>query len=109
MPADAVKGALKSFPDKKLKAPIMVYDGTGKDEAVRAAMAIVREKERGTVEQLIVTPVRSYELILGKAIPADATDVREMPLGWSPPEDRQFRNAWRARGRSVCWARTKSG
>ncbi len=33
------------------------------------AMAIVREKERGTIEQLIVTPIRPYELILGKAIP----------------------------------------
>jgi ABC-2 type transport system permease protein len=33
------------------------------------AMAVVREKERGTMEQLIVTPIRPYELILGKAIP----------------------------------------
>ncbi|HEY2386523.1 MAG TPA: ABC transporter permease [Candidatus Binatia bacterium] len=33
------------------------------------AMAVVREKERGTMEQLIVTPIRAYELILGKAIP----------------------------------------
>lgn len=36
---------------------------------IMTAMAIVREKERGTIEQLIVTPVRSLELILGKAIP----------------------------------------
>lgn len=33
------------------------------------AMAIVREKEIGTMEQLMVTPIRSIELILGKAIP----------------------------------------
>jgi ABC-2 type transport system permease protein len=33
------------------------------------AMAIVREKEMGTIEQLISTPVRSYELILGKVVP----------------------------------------
>lgn len=33
------------------------------------AMAIVRERERGTLEQLIVTPLRSYELMLGKIIP----------------------------------------
>src|SRR5262249_17892070 len=32
-------------------------------------MAIVREKEIGTMEQLMVTPIRSIELILGKAIP----------------------------------------
>ena len=33
------------------------------------AMAIVREKEQGTIEQLIVTPIRSGELIIGKVIP----------------------------------------
>jgi ABC-2 type transport system permease protein len=31
--------------------------------------AIVRERERGTMEQLIVTPVRPFELIAGKIIP----------------------------------------
>ncbi len=33
------------------------------------SMAIVREKEFGTMEQLIVTPIRPSELILGKALP----------------------------------------
>jgi ABC-2 type transport system permease protein len=33
------------------------------------ATAIVRERERGTIEQLIVTPIRPLELILGKIIP----------------------------------------
>jgi len=32
-------------------------------------MAIVREKEIGTLEQLMVTPIRKHELILGKIIP----------------------------------------
>jgi ABC-2 type transport system permease protein len=32
-------------------------------------MSIVREKEIGTLEQLLVTPIRSTELILGKVIP----------------------------------------
>ncbi len=36
---------------------------------ILTAVAIVKEKERGTMEQLIVTPIRSYELILGKAVP----------------------------------------
>ncbi len=31
-----------------------------------AAFAIVGERERGTLEQLIVTPIKPYELILGK-------------------------------------------
>ncbi len=33
------------------------------------ATAIVRERELGTIEQLIVTPIRSLELILAKVIP----------------------------------------
>ena len=33
------------------------------------AMAIVREKEIGTMEQLMVTPIRPTELILGKTLP----------------------------------------
>jgi len=36
---------------------------------VLTAAAIVREKEQGTMEQLIVTPIRAYELVIGKAIP----------------------------------------
>lgn len=33
------------------------------------SMAIIREKESGTMEQLIVTPLRPSEMILGKTIP----------------------------------------
>ena len=33
------------------------------------ATAIVRERERGTIEQLIVTPLRSWELMVGKLTP----------------------------------------
>ena len=33
------------------------------------AFALVRERERGTLEQLIVTPIKSSELIVGKLIP----------------------------------------
>ena len=33
------------------------------------SMAIVRERERGTIEQLLVTPLRPWELLLGKIVP----------------------------------------
>ncbi len=33
------------------------------------ALAIVRERERGTIEQLIVTPIRNWELVLAKIVP----------------------------------------
>ena len=36
---------------------------------ILTATAIVRERERGTIEQLIVTPIRSWELVVGKLAP----------------------------------------
>src|SRR4029079_15726141 len=33
------------------------------------ALAVVRERERGTLEQLIVSPVHPWELMLGKVLP----------------------------------------
>ncbi len=33
------------------------------------ALSIVREREQGTMEQLVVTPIRSWELVLGKLLP----------------------------------------
>ena len=37
--------------------------------AILTASAVVRERERGTIEQLIVTPIRSWELVFGKILP----------------------------------------
>jgi ABC-2 type transport system permease protein len=37
--------------------------------AFLTAMNLVREKEIGTLEQLMVTPIKSWELILGKVLP----------------------------------------
>lgn len=36
---------------------------------VLTAMAIVKEKEVGTLEQIMVTPIRPYEFMLGKLVP----------------------------------------
>jgi ABC-2 type transport system permease protein len=37
--------------------------------SILTASAIVRERERGTIEQLIVTPIRPWELMVGKMLP----------------------------------------
>jgi ABC-2 type transport system permease protein len=37
--------------------------------SILTASAVVRERERGTIEQLIVTPIRPWELMLGKLLP----------------------------------------
>jgi ABC-2 type transport system permease protein len=53
-----------------------------------ASMGIVREKEAGTMEQLIVTPIRPYQLIIGKLLPfvliglVEATFVLTVARGW---------------------------
>lgn len=62
------------------------------------ALSVVREKELGTLEQLLVTPIRPVELILGKTIPfvlISLVDVAlvtllaifwfEVPFRGSPP------------------------
>jgi len=55
---------------------------------VLASLGIVRERETGTMEQLIVTPIRPYQLIAGKLLPfviiglVDATFVIAVARGW---------------------------
>ena len=44
------------------------------------ALSIVRERERSTIEQLIVTPIRSWELILAKIIPYILVSFADMLL-----------------------------
>ncbi len=45
------------------------------------SVAIVRERERGTLEQLVVTPMRSWEFLLGKIIPYIAVGYVQLTLG----------------------------
>ena len=45
-----------------------------------ASMAIVREKELGTLEQLNVTPLRRWELIVGKLLPYGAIAMVDVVL-----------------------------
>lgn len=52
------------------------------------SMAVVREKEIGTIEQIMVTPIRPLEFILGKTVPfaligfADVALVSLVAVGW---------------------------
>lgn len=49
--------------------------------AFLTGMAIVREKEIGTLEQLMVTPIKKYELMLGKVIPFAVVGFLLMNVG----------------------------
>ena len=42
------------------------------------SMAVVRERESGTMEQLIVTPLKPSELILGKTVPYAVISILQM-------------------------------
>jgi ABC-2 type transport system permease protein len=44
------------------------------------SMAIARERERGTLEQLIVSPVRKLELVVGKILPYIVIGYAQMTL-----------------------------
>jgi len=44
------------------------------------AMAIVREKEIGTMEQLMVTPIQPMELMIGKMVPAALVGMMDLVL-----------------------------
>jgi ABC-2 type transport system permease protein len=55
---------------------------------ILTAQAIVREREIGTLEQIMVTPIRSWELMLGKTLPfamiglADAIMIALIGVFW---------------------------
>lgn len=59
-------------PDLK-SAPVMIPGLLGMVTmfmtTLMTAMGVVREREHGTMEQLVVTPIRPVELMLGKIIP----------------------------------------
>ena len=48
--------------------------------AILTSLTIVREKEKGTFEQLIVTPVKPYEVMIGKIIPYWVLGMFDMML-----------------------------
>jgi ABC-2 type transport system permease protein len=54
---------------KDSMVPGVVCTVVGMMAMMLSATAIVKEREDGTIEQLIVTPVRTWELMLGKTLP----------------------------------------
>ncbi len=58
--------------------PGVVVNIIGLVTVMLTAMAVVREKEIGTMEQLMVTPIRPLELMLGKTLPFALVGLAEM-------------------------------
>ena len=53
----------------QLRPPVEIRVRPWYNPAQKSATAIVRERERGTLEQLIVTPIGKSSLMLGKLVP----------------------------------------
>ena len=49
VPAGQEKAVLKSLPEPKLKAPLIVYDGRGGDQAVAVAQALVKAGQQNVL------------------------------------------------------------
>ena len=67
------------------------------------AFAIVREREVGTLEQILVTPIRPVEFIIGKTLPffliglIEVSLVAGVGMVW-------FQVPFRGDPRCCCWA-----
>jgi ABC-2 type transport system permease protein len=71
---DAIRVTVVSFYNPERRTPVFIVPGLvgvilTMTMMLMTALAIVRERERGTLEFLIATPVRRGELMLGKILP----------------------------------------
>ena len=83
MPASGVELESRIWFNPSLRSqdyfvPGVVVNIIGLITVMLTAMAVVREREIGTLEQLMVTPIRSSELILGKTLPFAVIGIVEV-------------------------------
>lgn len=69
-----VDGRIRFWYNPALKSPLSLVPGVvalvvGLLVMVIAALSVVRERDEGTIEQLMVTPIHPWQLILGKSLP----------------------------------------
>jgi hypothetical protein len=60
-------------------------------------VSIVHAVPKEQLERLFgeMTDEQYEEHVRTRSIPPDAVDVTKLPVDWSPPEDRTFRDAWK--------------
>jgi ABC-2 type transport system permease protein len=83
--ADAITIEPTTWYNPELKTAIFVVPGIvgvilTMTMIMFTSMAIVRERERGTLEQLIVSPVGRFELVIGKILPYIAIGYVQMSI-----------------------------
>jgi hypothetical protein len=59
-------------------------------------VSIVCAAPKSHIERVLgpLTDEQYMEHIIARSIPANATDIHELPEDWQAPADRTFRNAW---------------
>lgn len=69
-----IEFAIRTLYNPEMKSPFFLIPGTmamivGLVTVLLTSMSLSREKEMGTLEMILVSPIKSWELILGKTIP----------------------------------------
>ena len=88
-----VKVALRAWYNPNLETrwnmiPGMIGQLTLLQTMLLAAMSVAREREQGTFDQLLVTPLRPFEVLAGKALPGfiiglvEATAIASVAVLW---------------------------
>ncbi len=70
----SIRPVLRFFYNPSLRSPVFMVPGVAAlilvvVTTIAAAMGMAREREVGTLEQVMVTPVRPWELLVGKLLP----------------------------------------
>ena len=78
----------------------LTYTYTAPNGTMMRVTAVAKEKVERLLGPLTVEDYKAH--VVAVSIPADATDVHEMPEGWRFPADTDasFRRAWRKNGMS---------
>ncbi|MBW2159722.1 MAG: ABC transporter permease [Deltaproteobacteria bacterium] len=85
MPSQVITVEPATWYNPDLRTPVFIVPGLvgvilTMTLVMFTAMAIARERERGTLEQLIVSPIRSAELTVGKLLPYIGVGYLQMSL-----------------------------
>lgn len=85
MPSQVIAVEPATWYNPDLRTPVFIVPGLvgvilTMTLVMFTAMAIARERERGTLEQLIVSPIRSVELTVGKLVPYIGVGYLQMSL-----------------------------
>src|SRR5438067_1262330 len=69
-----------NFDLKHIPLGILDHDRSPRSPALLTSTTVARERERGTLEQLVTSPVQPLELMVGKLVPYILTGMADVVL-----------------------------